>query len=84
MPNPGIHLYVFQIQPDWVTMAGPTEYWNHKLSAMASVRSRTDRFLPVVPAAVEPKQDWHSDPAAVQQQYVRPIDTVELIAAPCF
>jgi hypothetical protein len=45
--------------------------------------NKTDRLRPVVPSAVEPKQLWQRLLPAVQQQYVNPMVTVELIAAPC-
>jgi len=44
---------------------------------MAMARSNTDRFLPLVPSAVEPKQEVQRLPAAVQQQYVKARETVD-------
>lgn len=68
LPSPGISRYVFQIHPDCDTTAGPSAYWNHSEARMAMVSSKTLRFRPVVPSAVEPKHALQRDPAALQQQ----------------
>jgi len=61
---------------------GPTEYWNHNDKAVAMVNNKTERFRPVVPSAVLPKQAWQRLPAAVQKHQVMPMVSAEEIAAP--
>ena len=55
-------------QPDWLTIDGPTEYWNHSAIAITIPNKSTDLLRPVVPGRVEPKQDLQSDEPALQQQ----------------
>ena len=50
---------------------------------MANDNSNTDRFRPVDPAAVPPRHALHKLPAALHTQYTTPMDSVELMAAPC-
>lgn len=47
---------------------------------MAAVSNKTARLRPVVPSAVEPKQELHKLPAEAQQQYVNANDNVEPIS----
>mmetsp|Transcript_21798 Transcript_21798/g.33116 ORF Transcript_21798/g.33116 Transcript_21798/m.33116 type:complete len:180 (-) Transcript_21798:52-591(-) len=78
-PAPGMARYVRQIHPDSWTIPGPTEYWKKSATAIASVNNKTARFLPVVPSAVDPRHELHSDAAEVQQQYVAASESVEPI-----
>ena len=48
LPNPGIHEQVFHTHPCLETMAGPTEYWNHKAIAIAIVNKRENRAIMLV------------------------------------
>jgi hypothetical protein len=58
-------------------MPGPTEYWNQSAIVIASVKRRTARLRPVVPAEVDPKHELHKDPADEQKQYVAASESVE-------
>lgn len=75
-PVPGIARYTFHTHPVWLTMPGPTSYWNHNAVAIANANNNTLRFRPVVPIAVVPKQAWHNEEPAEQTQYTAAKDKV--------
>jgi len=49
-------------------MEGAREYWKKRATATAADSSSADRFRPVVPGAVLPKQALHRDEADAQAQ----------------
>jgi hypothetical protein len=72
-PRPGIELQAFH-HPVLLIMAGAREYWKKRARATVAERSSADLFLPVVPAAVDPKQELQSEQTAFDAQYVTPKD----------